>query len=159
MRARPRKEVADLKESKFYTFIRPVIPAFLRPAALKYQEILSYLFFGVLSMAVNFAVYFPVNLFAPGIVANIPAWVGAVAFAFVTNKAFVFEDGGWDRATLWPQIRDFAAARIFSLILEEAVFLVFAQLLRFPETWVKAAGQIIVVVANYITGKLFVFKK
>lgn len=149
----------ERKKSKFYTFLEPVIPIFLRPTVLKYQEILSYLVFGVLSTAVNFAVYFPINLFAPGIVANIPAWVAAVAFAFVTNKAFVFENGGWDKATLWPQLRDFTAARIFSLLLEEAVFLLFAQLLHFPETWVKVLGQVIVVVTNYITGKLFVFKK
>lgn len=149
----------DVKKSRFYAFIEPVVPRFLRPVVLKYQELLSYLVFGVLSTVVNFAVYFLINLFAPGIVANIPAWVAAVAFAFVTNKAFAFEDGGWDRATLWPQIRDFTAARIFSLILEEAVFLVFAQLLHFSETWVKVLGQVIVVITNYITGKLFVFKK
>lgn len=149
----------DLKKSRFYAFLEPVIPRPLRPAVLKYQEVISYLVFGVLSTAVNFAVYFLVNLFAPGIVANIPAWVAAVAFAFVTNKAFVFEDGGWDKATLWPQLRDFTAARIFSLILEEGVFLLFAQLLHLPEAWVKVAGQVLVVVTNYITGKLFVFKK
>lgn len=149
----------ERKKSKFYAFLEPAIPKFMRPAALKYQEILSYLVFGVLSTAVNFAVYFPINLFAPGIVANIPAWVAAVAFAFVTNKAFVFENGGWDKATLWPQLRDFTSARIFSLLLEEAVFLLFAQLLHLPEAWVKVAGQVLVVVTNYITGKLFVFKK
>lgn len=149
----------DRKKSKFYVFLEPAIPRFLRPTVLKYQEILSYLVFGALSMAVNFAVYFLVGLFAPGIVANIPAWVAAVAFAFVTNKAFVFEDGDWDRAALWPQIRDFTAARIFSLLLEEAVFLLFAHLLRLPEAWVKVAGQVLVVITNYITGKLFIFKK
>ena len=84
----------EQKKSKFYAFLEPVIPKFLRPTVLKYQEILSYLVFGVLSTVVNFAVYFPINLFAPGIVANIPAWVAAVAFSFVTNKAFVFENGG-----------------------------------------------------------------
>ncbi len=149
----------EQKKSKFYRFLEPVIPRFLRPTVLKYQELLSYLVFGVLSTVVNFAVYFPLNLIAPGIVANIPAWVAAVAFAFVTNKAFVFENGGWDRATLWPQLRDFTAARIFSLVLEEAVFLLFVQALHLPETWVKLLGQVIVVVTNYITGKLIVFKK
>lgn len=148
-----------MKESRFYKFFRPVIPPFLRPLALKYQEILSYLFFGVLSMAVNFAVYFLVDIFAPAIVANVPAWIAAVAFAFVTNKCFVFEDGGWDRATLWPQARDFTAARIFSLVLEEVIFLVFAELLHFNESWVKVAGQVVVVAANYVTGKLLVFRK
>lgn len=156
---RPPREVIDLKESKFYRFFRPVIPPFLRPLALKYQEILSYLFFGVLSMAVNFGVYFLVNLFVPGIVANVPAWIGAVAFAFVTNKAFVFEDDGWDKNTLWPQLRDFTAARIFSLLLEEAIFFVFVERMRLNEDWIKVAGQLVVVLTNYVTSKLFVFRR
>ena len=145
----------ERKKSKLYAFLEPAVPRPLRPAFLKYQEVVSYL----LSMGVNFAVYFLVSLFASGLVANIPAWAAAVAFAFVTNKAFVYENGGWDRATLWPQLRDFTAARLFSLLLEEAVFLIFARLLRLPEAGVKVLGQILVVVTNYITGKFFVFKK
>ncbi len=136
-----------------------MIPPPLRPLALKYQEILSYLFFGALSTAVNFGIYFLVKLFAPAIVANVPAWIGAVAFAFVTNKAFVFEDGDWDRAALWPQLRDFTAARIFSLLLEEAIFLVFVEYMRLNEDLIKAAGQIVVVIANYVTSKLLVFRR
>ena len=148
-----------MKESKFYLFFRPVIPRFLRPLFLKYQEIISYMFFGVLSTAVNLVIFFAVNSFAPGIVANVPAWVGAVAFSFATNKAFVFEDGGWDKKTLWPQIRDFTAARLFSLLLEEGIFLVFVELAHFSEPWVKLAGQVVVVIANYLTSKLIVFRK
>ncbi len=117
------------------------------------------MFFGALSMAVNFGVYFLFNLFLPGIVANVPAWIGAVAFAFVTNKAFVFEDDGWDKRTLWPQIRDFTASRLFSLLLEEAIFFVFVELMHLSENWVKVAGQVVVVLTNYVTSKLFVFRR
>ena len=58
----------------------------------KYANLLPYLFFGVLTTAVNYAIYFPChNLlgWSAGI-SNILAWVVAVAFAFVTNKTFVF---------------------------------------------------------------------
>ena len=41
-----------MEESRFYRFFRPLIPKPLRPLALKYQAVLSYLFFGVLTTLV-----------------------------------------------------------------------------------------------------------
>ena len=59
----------------------------------KHWDMVSYLFFGVLTTAVNYLVYLPLyNLLGiSAAVSNIIAWVAAVAFAYVTNKPFVFK--------------------------------------------------------------------
>lgn len=151
--------VRGLNESRFYRFFRPVIPKFLRPFALKNQKILSYVFFGALTTLVNFAIYFPVKLFLGYLVANVIAWVGAVAFAFVTNKLFVFEEDHWERDRLVKQAGSFVAARLFSLLVEEATLFIFVELLHFSENWMKLIAQVIVLVLNYIFSNLIVFKK
>ena len=59
---------------------------------VRYWEVLSYLIFGVLTTAVNYLVYLPVyNLVGlSAALSNAIAWVVAVAFAYLTNKPFVF---------------------------------------------------------------------
>ena len=63
----------------------------------KYWDILSYLFFGVLTTAVNYVVYLPCYnvLGLSAAVSNMIAWVVAVAFAYLTNKPFVFKSHDW----------------------------------------------------------------
>jgi len=65
---------------------------------LKYKEIINYLIFGVLTTVVSLGVYYicvytflnPENVVQLQI-ANIISWVAGVAFAYVTNRKFVFE--------------------------------------------------------------------
>ena len=51
---------------------------------VKYWDILSYLFFGVLTTAVNYLVYLPCYnwLHLSASISNVIAWVVAVAFAY-----------------------------------------------------------------------------
>ena len=64
----------------------------LKNLVKRYWAPLSYLFFGVLTTLVNYAVYLPCyNLFhLSASASNIVAWVFAVVFAYLTNKPFVF---------------------------------------------------------------------
>ena len=61
------------------------------------RDIVSYLVFGVLTTLVNYAFYLPLYNFAhlSGGWSNAIAWVGAVIFAFFTNKPFVFRSHDW----------------------------------------------------------------
>lgn len=61
------------------------------------RDIVSYLVFGVLTTLVNYAIYLPLYNFAhlSGGWSNAIAWVGAVIFAFFTNKPFVFRSHDW----------------------------------------------------------------
>ena len=92
----------------------------IRSLLKQYWDILSYLFFGILTTIVNFLVYFPLYnwLHWPAVLCNILAWVVAVAFAFVTNKPFVFKSNDWSLHTLVPELSKFVGCRIGSGLIE-----------------------------------------
>ena len=64
----------------------------LKALFLKHYDILIYLIFGVLTTVVNYLVYLPCYnvLQLHSSVSNMIAWAAAVAFAYLTNKPFVF---------------------------------------------------------------------
>ena len=120
---------------------------------------LSYLFFGALTTLVNFLVYFPLSRIMHYLAANAIAWVCAVAFAFVVNKRYVFEDDRRDAPYLWKQAAAFASMRLISLGMEEGIMLLFVSRLGWNTDVVKIAAQILVIVMNYVFSKLLIFRK
>lgn len=127
----------------------------------KYKDILSYLFFGVLTTAVNYLVYLPCyNLlgWSAG-VSNVLAWVIAVAFAFLTNKPFVFKSHDWSWKVVWPELSKFVGCRIGSGVLETAILLLCVDLLGWDGNIWKLVTAVLVIVLNYIGSKFLVFKK
>lgn len=133
----------------------------IRDLLVKYQDIISYLFFGVLTTVVNYLVYYPLtNLFSfDETLANVIAWVVSVAFAFVTNKPFVFKSYDWSSEVVVPELTKFVSTRIGSGLLETAMIFVFVKLLRFDGNIVKLVVSVLVVIINYVGSKLIVFRK
>lgn len=124
-------------------------------------EVVSYLFFGVLTTVVNYAVYYlltrPLGM---GITpASFWAWTAAVFFAFVTNKIWVFHSRAAGLAALARELSAFVAARVFSGAFEIGMMWLFAEVLGLPDMWVKIAASVIVVVMNYVFSKLWIFRK
>ena len=105
----------------------------LKNLLIKYQDILSYLFFGVMTTVVNYLVYLPCyNLLGlGGSVSNMIAWVFAVAFAYLTNKPFVFKSHDWSKQTVIPELTKFVGSRIFSGVLETGIIFVTVDVLAF----------------------------
>ena len=64
----------------------------------KYKDLIPYCFFGVLTTLINWAVYklFYDGLGVPNVPSTVVAWVLAVAFAFITNKIWVFDSKSAD---------------------------------------------------------------
>ena len=127
----------------------------------KYRELLSYLFFGVLTTAVNFIVYLPVYniLGLSASVSNMIAWVVAVVFAYFVNKIYVFRSLDWSRKTVIPELTKFVAARVLSGVLETGILLVTVDILGWNGNIWKFVTQVLVVISNYIFSKLIVFRK
>jgi len=140
----------------------------------KLRELISYLIFGVLTTLVNLAVFKLSNLFLGEelfLVSNVIAWVIAVAFAYVTNKLWVFSSKSWASEVVRRELPAFVSARIFSLVIEEAGLWLTLKLLGMNTlSWVisgytvtgtdlwKLVMQIIVVILNYIFSKLIIFR-
>lgn len=127
----------------------------------KYKEIIVYVIFGVLTTLVNYIVYFALVDFlgVNYLISNGIAWVVSVIFAFVTNKAFVFESKSWKVMTLLKEGVLFAAARIFSGVLETAMLYVFVEQMHFDNGIIKIIAGIIVIIVNYVLSKLVIFRK
>lgn len=137
----------------------PVLRRF-QPFFAAHREKLLYLFFGGITFLIgvgSYAVF--LNVFSLNeLTANIPSWILAVAFAYATNRRWVFEGERKQGAELRRQILAFYAGRIATLLVEEAIIAVFAVFLAFPGVAVKVSAQVIVILLNYIISKKLIFK-
>ena len=127
----------------------------------KHYDILAYLFFGVLTTVVNYLVYLPCFnlLHMSAAVSNVIAWVAAVAFAYVTNKPFVFRSHDWSAGTVIPELGKFVGSRMASGGLETLIIFVTVDVLALNGNVMKLVTSVLVVVLNYITSKLLVFRR
>lgn len=133
----------------------------LRLLIAKYWDVLVYLVFGGLTTVVNYLVYIPSYylLGISGALSNVIAWVVAVAFAYLTNKPFVFKSHDWSRKTVLPELSKFVGCRVASGVAETLIILVTVDLLGWSGAVWKLATSVLVVVANYFGSKFFVFKR
>lgn len=133
----------------------------IRKLIEKHWDIVSYLFFGVCTTIVNYLIYIPcynvVHLSAT--VSNMIAWVVAVAFAYLTNKPFVFKSNDWSAKTVIPELTKFVSCRIGSGAAETLVLFLAVDLLGWNGNLWKLVTQVMVTVMNYIGSKLLVFRK
>ena len=162
---------------------------FLKKLFNKYKEIITYVFFGVLSTIVSWGSYIIfIKLFnsvdlatkdSRVFIANCLSWLCAVIFAFVTNKLWVFESKSWKPDIFLKELASFFSSRIVTGIVEIIGVPVlsklgtddvcFAILKRTPLKSVdflfsdgfysKILISVVVIILNYIFSKLFVFKK
>ena len=161
----------------------------------KHREVISYLFFGVMTTLVSYAVFFGLQFFGDAVlgitsdtsspdysagtyyalitVAQVLQWVAGVLFAFFTNRKWVFEDTG---EAVLPQLLKFSAGRVATFGLDSLVtfgtiailqstgysgptlVLMGISLTLTAEIIAKVLAAIVVIIANYIISKIFVFK-
>lgn len=127
----------------------------------KYREVISYIFWGVMTTLVNYLVYF-VCTKALGIdylISNVIAWFLSVLFAFWVNKVYVFRSYGKDGKTMVREFGTFVSARVLSGVLETGMLALFVETLHFNSDVVKIAASVLVVIINYVLSKLIIFKK
>ena len=133
----------------------------IRALIEKHWDMVSYLFFGVLTTVVNYLVYLPLyNLLGiSAAVSNIIAWVAAGAFAYVTNKPFVFKSHDWSMKTVFPELGKFVGCRAASGGLETVLILLTVDILGWNGNIWKLIISVLVVILNYVSSKLLVFRK
>lgn len=137
------------------------------------KEVISYLFWGVMTTVVSWGSYaiFSVllnHLFSDDLlitISNILSWICAVAFAFVTNKVWVFGSKSWKLSVWWPELVKFVLARLLTGVFEMvAVPLAHKIGLDFTVMGIKGMGakiiiSIVVVILNYVFSKFLVFDR
>ena len=122
-----------------------------------------YLIFGGLTTVVNYVFFWvSLKLSLPVIAANTIAFIFAVAFAYVTNKIYVFKSKSWKLSVLTKEILSFIAARILSFLFETAGLWFAEDVINADETGVLIAKVILsvgVIFINWVLSKFVIFKK
>lgn len=142
-------------------------------------EVFSYLFFGVCTTLINIIVFqlFYAAFGVHELVSNIIAWVFAVAFAYVTNRVFVFHSTENTREGILREAGAFVGARIFSLLVDELIIWLMVSVMGYiaierlmadvigcplkdaKSLLAKICANVVVVIMNYVLSKLVIFKK
>ncbi len=124
------------------------------------KEAFMYLIFGVLTTAIDYIVAL-LCFHGAGfgeITSNNIAWLVSVAFAYITNKLFVFESKSFQGRVLFKEIVSFLSARIITLIMAD-IIIWGASELNTDFLTAKIVSSVVVIVANYIFSKLIIFRK
>ena len=126
-----------------------------------YKEIIAYLFFGVCTTAVNFVIYFAcTNIFYINyLVSNALSWMGAVAFAYITNRIWVFKSKNRSIRAIFKEMSAFVGCRLLSGAMDMLIMFIGVDLLGISDGITKLATQVIVVVLNYVFSKWIIFRK
>lgn len=143
--------------------------------ALLNKETVTYVIFGVLTTVVSFV---SLKIFDTllgtkyYLISNTISWVLSVAFAYVTNKLFVFESKSWKPSVLKSEIPSFVGARVASYFIEQGTLWLCMSPLKFDgKTFnfiiIKLSGvmtakliaSVFVVIINYFLSKFVIFRK
>ena len=141
----------------------------------KYRELIIYIVFGVLTTLVNYVIHFGLRALNVNYYLALSfAWAGAVLFAYITNRIFVFNSKVKGKEA-FREFGLFVGARVFSYGLELLLSYIFIDLahadnfvweptfidkvIPIGELAVKTFAQIFIVLSNYIFSKLVIFKK
>ena len=117
------------------------------------REVMTYLVFGVLTTAINFAVYYGLRPYMDWTIANGIAWIVAVEFAFLTNRTIVFRSKG----NHFREMPKFYLSRLVTLGMEYAALFIMIDWIGMDDGLSKLVAGVFVVIGNYILSKLIVF--
>ena len=128
----------------------------------KHQEVIKYLFFGCLTTIVSWVFFYgciwTILDAHNGIqlqIANIISWTGAVLFAYVVNRRFVFESRN---PHILPELIAFVGTRVLTLLLDMVVMWLLVTALHGDPNIAKIFATVLVMIGNYIVAKIWVFK-
>lgn len=131
----------------------------------RYREMMVYLVVGVMTTAVNWAVYAACVARLGVSVSNGIAWVIAVIFAFLANKWLVFESKTWQCKAVMREAALFVSARVVTGVLE-IVLVPTLVAIGLNQTILGIAGMVskvlvsvLVLILNFLFSKLFIFKR
>lgn len=126
-----------------------------------YYSILMYLIMGSITTFINIFIFWLFNsqFSLNYTIANIIAWVFSVLFAYVSNKFYVFESKNTSLKTLTKEVSSFFFFRILSLFMDLLVMFLCIGLLGFNPLLAKVLANVIVLIANYVFSKFYIFNK
>lgn len=132
----------------------------IKSLLLKYKSLILYLVFGVLTTVINVITYHISYemMHIANVTSTMISWMVAVAFAYFTNKLFVFESKRTGSGAVKEAI-NFFTCRVGTGVIEVGMMYVFVDLLTLNGTIMKLITNFIVIIINYIASKFIVFNE
>ena len=145
-----------------------VLSAWQKTKHICENRVFRYLITGGMTTAVNYVIYFGLFIAAGrsvaggtggaadsafSLAANSLAWLGAVIFAYVANRRFVFQS---ENSILHESIQ-FALLRFASLTVENILLYLLLTLMAMPNAAAKISVSVITVILNYAACKYKIF--
>ena len=126
----------------------------------KHEEGINYLIFGFLAFVLNYILYFVFadTLAMHYMAATVLSWVLTVVFAYWTNRTFVFKSQNKDKKAVVTEFLSFIGARVATEVLEIGLMYLMVDLLSINDKISKLVCQVLVILANYVLSKIWIFK-
>lgn len=145
-----------------------VLSAWQKTKHICENRVFRYLITGGMTTAVNYIIYFGLFIAAGrsvaggtggaadsafSLAANSLAWLGAVIFAYVANRRFVFQSEN----SILHEFIQFALLRFASLTVENILLYLLLTLMAMPNAAAKISVSVITVILNYAACKYKIF--
>ena len=129
----------------------------------KYEEVANYLVVGVLTTIVSWgAAWVATLILNPNVswqnaLINTISWGAGVIFGYFANRKYVFKS---TNPEMMKEFISFAGGRVSTWILDVVIMEVTVNMLHLPYWPCKIfISSVLVMVANYVLSKVFVFRK
>jgi len=129
----------------------------------KYEEIANYLVVGVLTTIVSWgAAWIATLILDPNVswqnaMINTISWGAGVVFGYFANRKYVFKS---TNPEMLKEFISFAGGRVTTWLLDVIIMEVSVNMLHLPFWPCKIfISSVLVMIANYLLSKLFVFRK
>ncbi len=135
---------------------------------LKYKEIICYIFVGGITTLVRWGttaifekILLPFNMdeLVLSIVVTVLSLVVTILFAFPPNKLIVFESKSFAKGIIGKEFLSFISARAAASLIELVGVPAITKIFGISNLFATMMVSVVVLVANYIFSKLFIFKK
>ena len=128
---------------------------------IRYKELILYAVCGAGATIINIVIFVLLHdsLGMKLLISNVFAWCVAFLFAFITNKILVFESKCWKGNAAAKEMLGFLVARLGTLLLDSVLMVAFVGGLRLNSTFSKIIVNVVVIIANYLASKFWIFKE
>lgn len=124
------------------------------------KKIINYIIFGIMTTAVNVVTFYILDKLKVEYKINttISNFL-SIIFAYVTNKIFVFESKSWEIKFVSKEILKFFLSRLGTYFLDIFSMCIFVEVFLFSNMASKIFANILVIAANYILSKFYIFRE
>jgi putative flippase GtrA len=139
-------------------FLEGVLTFMLLKIDLK-GDVFHYILFGVLTTLINIISYVILtSLNFDYKVATTIAWIISVAFAFITNKLYVFKSKKMNIIIVMKEMLAFIFFRLLSYFLDLITMIIAIEFMGIDDLYSKIMANVFVIIFNYFASKYVVFK-